>query len=237
MPEAVDTEIIMEQRGGVTLLTLNRPQTANAINTPLSKRFVSALSEAAAEKAVCALVVTGSGSRAFCSGVDIKNPAALPLNAIAKERSRNLRACVAAMLDFPKPLVVAVNGVASGGGCMLALLADRVVAVDQAAFAMPEIDLGAPTYMGLALLTGLAGEALASDLVQTGRRMSAAEAHARGLVAAVVRSPDLLSTAQQSALELGSKPAQAFQLNKAWINQRRRDALQAAMELRDRIRG
>ena len=127
-----------------------------------------------------------------------------------------------------KPLVVAINGAAIGAGLMLALHADQVVAADHALLSLPEIDIGIATMLGHTLVAELAGQAVANDLVLTGRRMTAAEARQRGLVHQVVQASALSDEADACARFLGAKPRLTFRAMKRWILDRRRLAVQAA---------
>ncbi len=127
----------------------------------------------------------------------------------------------------------AINGVASGGGCMLALLADARVMAENSALALPEIDLGIPTYVGLAIVAGLTGDALALDLVLSGRRMGATEAAHWNLAEAT--SDDLGLAAQARATALAAKPPRTYRLCKAFVNQPRRVAIDAATEAGERL--
>jgi enoyl-CoA hydratase/carnithine racemase len=222
-----DPVVLRRDSGTVRWLTLNRPRVANAIDTALADALAGELSAAADDDAVRAVVLTGAGSRAFCAGVDIKAPDE------PEQRRRNLRTCSWAVLDFPKPLVAAINGVASGGGCMLALLADVRVVTDTSVFVLPEIDLGIPTYVGLEIVRGLTGDALALDLVLSGRRLSATEAARWNLAEAT--SDDLTVAAEARAVALAAKPAQTYRVCKAFVNQRRRAAIEDATETGARL--
>ena len=212
--------------GEVLVLTLDRPK-ANAIDTALGEAFCAALRDAGGDATARAVVLTGAGERVFCAGADLKNPENLPADILGPRRAATLGAMLAAILDFPKPLGAAVNGAAAGAGAMLALLADQVMAADGARFSLPEIDVGMPTFLGLAILTELAGSALAADLVQSGRAMGAAEAAARGL-ARVVPPEALMPLALEAAGMLAGKHPAAFAANKAWLAERRREAIARA---------
>jgi enoyl-CoA hydratase/carnithine racemase len=126
--------------------------------------------------------------------------------------------------------VALVNVWAIGGGAMWALLADACVAVDTAELSLPEIDIGIATFSGANILEVLGGRALALDLIQSGRRMAAREAQARGLVNAVATRADLEQTAAGVAELLGAKHRQAFSDNKRWINRSVKAALAEARE-------
>jgi enoyl-CoA hydratase/carnithine racemase len=216
--------IVIEHRGGVLVATINRPHAANAIDDDVGTELCGAFATAAADAAIRALVVTGAGARVFCAGADLKNPAGLPPLALAERRSATLSALLDAVLSFPKPFVAAANGVAAGAGAMLALLADVVLVADTAYFTLPEIDHAMPTPIGLAILTDIAGSALAADLVLSGRSMPAAEGERRGLMRCVPAA-GLLAAALEGAQALGGKPALAFALNKDWLQRGRRQAI------------
>ncbi|MEJ0070704.1 MAG: enoyl-CoA hydratase/isomerase family protein [Pseudomonadota bacterium] len=132
--------------------------------------------------------------------------------------------------------MVAVNGVASGAGVMLALLGDRVVAAETAAFVLPEIDLDMPSFVGLAVVGWTAGDALAAELVLTGRRLDAAEARARWIIAACVTPDALAAAALAEAAALAAKPLRAFSLVKAALARDRRARLAAAVAETERVR-
>lgn len=212
-----DNRIVLERRAGVAWLRIARAEKANALTVEMMASLRARIDEATADDAIRALVVTGAGGRAFCAGVDVRAAVELP-DADARElRSERFFALITSLARCPKPVIAALNGIASGGGAMTALLADRVVAADHAAITLPEIDLGGPTLPGAAILTHLAGAGLASDLLQSGRRMPAAEALARGLFHEVVAADTLDAQAQRAAELYGGKPAHAFALNKEWL--------------------
>jgi enoyl-CoA hydratase/carnithine racemase len=195
------------------------------------------LNEAARDDSVRAIILTGAGQRAFCAGVDVREqPADGDMTAHRARRSAALAAFIDAIMNAPKPVVAALNGIASGGGAMLALVADARIAADSAAFALPEIDLAIATFTGASILMEIGGHALATDLVQSGRRISASEALARGLLNAVVPRETLKSAALRIALDLGAKDAKTFAANKAWLNRGMRAALAEAREEHERHR-
>lgn len=226
---AVGSDLEGELHGSVLMLTLSRPRAANALNAGVRDAFCAALGSAASDKTVDAVVLTGIGDRVFCGGVDLKNPEALPLGQLAEQRATIVADMLAAILDFQKPFVVAVNGAAVGAGVFVALLADSTFVATQSRFQLSEIDVGMPTLVGLAILSDLAGSLLAADMVLTGRAMSAEEAAGRGF-ATVVASDELIRSAVAKAKSLGAKPAVAMALNKRWINERRREAINLAFE-------
>lgn len=213
------------QRDGVLWLVINRPQVANALHGAVRDAYCAALQQARGDGAIRAVVQRGTGERVFCAGVDQKTTDGLQGSALRAHRSAVIFDMVEAALDFPKPLVSAVNGVASGGGLMLALLADAVLAEEHAAFVLPEIDLGIPSYLAAALLADTGP--LAADLVLSGRRLTATEAERRGLVR--LASPGQLDEAAQAAAQsLAAKPPQAYAAVKAFMQRTRRAAVAEA---------
>lgn len=232
----IRSSVTFERRGEVAWLSIDRADKANAMTADMMAQMTAHVTAAVDDASIKALVLTGSGERAFSGGVDVRTVSDLPAEEARRLRSERFFELVIALAGFPKPMVTRMNGVASGGGAMIALLADRVVAADNAAISLPEIDLGGPTMPGLAILAHLAGAGVASDLVQSGRRMPAAEALTRGLIAEVVAAPELDARTEAAALLLGSKPAKAFTLNKRWVRKPLLEALHAAEAEHSRLR-
>ncbi len=228
--------ITLTTRGETAWLVIDRAEKANALTAAMMAGLTNQLTARATDPGTRALVITGAGGRVFCAGVDVRTPTDLPNAAASRLRSERFFELLLALAAFPKPVVIRLNGVATGGGAMIALLGDSVIATGNAAFGFPEIDLGSPTLPGLGILTHLAGAALASDLVQSGRRMSAADAMARGLVTEIVSLEALDGRTEQTALLLGSKPALAFALNKRWLRRPLLESLRAAEEEHRRAR-
>jgi methylglutaconyl-CoA hydratase len=184
----------VERSEGVLTLTMNRPEAANA----LSKGLVSALSDtfaaAAHEDDVRVIVLTGGGEKAFCAGADLKERRGMTL-AETWAFLDELNALMAAVAAFPRPVVAAINGAAFGGGLELALACDIRIASASAEMGLTEVRLGIiPGAGGTQRLARLAGVAAAKELILTGRRISAARAHALGILSEVV-PPEALSEA------------------------------------------
>lgn len=218
-------ELLLNQRDGLLFITLNRPQKANALTLDMMRALTQTLREARSDASVRGVLITGAGDRVFSGGVDVRQAPTLPEAEFRQTRSTAFFAVLMQLVDFEKPVVAAVNGVASGGGFMIAALADAIVASDSAFFALPEIDLGSPPLAGLAILAPLVGGALAYDLVQSARKLSAAEAERRGLVRAVVPGVEVATTAEKLARELNAKASRAFAASKAWMRKPVQDAL------------
>lgn len=229
--EATDTNVLVARRDTSLWITINRPEKANAMTVEIMERLTAAIVEAGQDATTSAVVLTGAGERAFCAGVDVREQAADGDMARQRERrSKALAGLQDAVMEVPKPVLAVLNGTASGGGAMLALMADACVAVDTAALSLPEIDIGIATFSGANVLEVIGGRALALDLIQTGRRMSAVEAAARGLVRVVSPRAELASQATTLATLLGSKDGNAFGDNKRWINRKLKAAMTEARE-------
>lgn len=227
-PDMEPAGLTREQRGRVLWLAFDRPRAGNAVNAEVAATFAGALAQAAQDAEIAAVVLTGAGEKIFSAGIDVKNPQNLAHAALAASRRGAVERCLEAILAFDKPLIAAVNGYAIGLGCMLALLTDRVVAAEHAVFSLPEIDINIPTFLGITIVSRAGGAALARDLVLSGRRMHAAEASARALVAAVVPASELVAAAQAAALQLAAKPPAAYALDKQWLARGLREEFAAA---------
>ena len=210
-------------------LRLERLEKANALTVGMMQGAKAAIAHATADASVRAIAVQGAGEKVFSAGVDVREqPADGDLPAHRNRRSAAMFELLNALLDTPKPVIAVLNGIASGGGAMLAFVCDARVAVDSAEISLPEINLGMPTFAGAAVATHLGGLALASDLVQTGRRMPAAEALARGLLTSVVARSELDAEALRVAALFAQKEAASFAANKRWLNRGLKAALAEA---------
>jgi enoyl-CoA hydratase/carnithine racemase len=223
-----DDAVRVTRRGPVQWITFNRPTVANAIDDGLANGFVDALRSAADDAEIGAVVLTGAGERVFCAGVDLTNPNCLSRNDLGESRRLRVTRSLDAVVAFEKPLVAVLNGAAVGAGGMLALLTDMVVATPTASLLFSEVDVGLPTFLALEIISRLAGEQIALDLVLSGRRMPANEAVRRGLYRELVEADHLQAKAQALAEQLAAKPPVAYALNKRWVNDKRRAALQRA---------
>ncbi|WP_298443916.1 enoyl-CoA hydratase [Gordonia sp. (in: high G+C Gram-positive bacteria)] len=209
------TTIVAETHGRVGLITLNRPEALNALNTRLMHEVVAAATSFDEDPGIGAIVITGS-DRAFAAGADIKEMADKSFSEMLAEQFFGEWDRLAALRT---PTIAAVNGYALGGGCELAMLCDLIVAGDTAAFGQPEINLGViPGIGGSQRLTRAVGKAKAMDLILTGRRMDAAEAERAGLVARVVPAAETLDTALGMAAEIAGKSSLATALAKDAVN-------------------
>jgi len=188
--------IIVETRGRVGIIRLNRPQALNALNKALIGELTRAVQAFDADEKIGCMLITGN-DKAFAAGADIKEMADKPfIEAYLGDFVSNWNAIAQAR----KPVVTAVAGFALGGGCELAMQSDIVVAADTAKFGQPEIKLGViPGIGGTQRLTRAIGKAKAMDLILTGRMMDAAEAEESGLVSRVVPAASLMDEAMKIA--------------------------------------
>lgn len=191
--------ILIETRGAVTILTVNRPDKLNAIDRATLGEIGDAVRAFASDPAQGALVLTGAGPKAFIAGADIAE--LQPLGPSAAEDISRFGQGVASLLEnCPKPVIAAVNGFALGGGCELALGCHIRLASENAVLGLPEVTLGIiPGYGGTQRLPRLVGQGRALELVLSGRRVKADEAERIGLVNRVVPQDQLLDEAVKLA--------------------------------------
>ena len=207
--------ILVEQRGRVGLVTLNRPQALNALNKATMEEVVATVTGMDADPAVGAVVITGS-EKAFAAGADIKEMSSKGyMEMYAEDWFRGWENLARLRI----PVVAAVSGFALGGGCELAMMCDVIIAGDNAKFGQPEINLGViPGMGGSQRLTHAVGKAKAMDMVLTGRMMDAAEAERAGLVSRVVPAGSVVEEAVKAAEVIASKSKPAAMLAKEAVN-------------------
>lgn len=223
------------REGEILVLTLDRPKAANALDEPTHDGIVAGLASAIADPGLRGVVLTAAGEKIFSAGADLKQFADLdPHLAGTRRRATLVRTCLA-ILDFPKPLVVAVQGKAIGAGFMLAALADEVVAAETAEFRMPEIALDMPSPLGFAILAARAGLPTARRLVQGGAPIDAEGAFILSLIDGIVPMDDLEASALARVGALAAQPAAAYAANKRWINREPRRAVVEATEEAERL--
>jgi len=188
--------IVVERRGRVGIVRLNRPQALNALNVTLKDELLSAVEAFDADADVGCILMTGS-DKAFAAGADIKEMADQSYIDIFRA---DYTADYERLARVRKPIIAAVAGFALGGGCELAMMCDLIIAADNAKFGQPEIKLGViPGIGGSQRLARAVGKAKAMDLILTGRMMDAAEAERSGLVARVVPAASLMEEALKVA--------------------------------------
>ncbi|QGY79366.1 enoyl-CoA hydratase [Sphingorhabdus lacus] len=207
--------LLVEQRGAVTLITLNRPQALNALNSQLLADLITAFAAFDADDSQRCAVLTGS-EKAFAAGADIKEMAS---QSFADMYGSNFFAGYDKVTATRKPWIAAVNGFALGGGCELAMMADFIIAGDNAKFGQPEIKLAVtPGMGGSQRLTRAIGKAKAMEMCLTGRMMDAAEAERSGLVAKVVAAAELVDEAVKTAEAIAAMAPLAALATKEMVN-------------------
>jgi enoyl-CoA hydratase len=207
--------ILVEQRGAVTLVTLNRPQALNALNSGVLRDLIAAFAAYDADETQRCLVLTGS-EKAFAAGADIKE---MQAQGFADMYGSNFFAGWEKVTATRKPWLAAVSGFALGGGCEVAMMADFIIAADSAKFGQPEIKLGVtPGMGGSQRLTLAIGKAKAMEMCLTGRIMGAEEAERAGLVARVVPAADLIDEALKTAQAIAGMAPLATIATKEMVN-------------------
>jgi enoyl-CoA hydratase len=209
--------------GGVALVTIDRPEALNALSFDLLDALAAALESLDSDRDVHAIVLTGSGRRAFAAGADIRE--------LAQQSSSSLRdggrfGAWDRIWAVGLPLIAAVRGYALGGGCELAMACDIIVAAEDATFGQPEIGIGVmPGAGGTQRLTRAIGKARAAELILTGRSISAVEAQALGLITSVVPPEATVDAALELAARIAAMPPLAVRAAVAAI----RDADERAL--------
>lgn len=224
--------LLVEVHGRVGLITLNRPQALNALNTQVLDELNQALDQFENDPTIGCMVLTGS-SKAFAAGADIKQMV-------------NLKYPQAYMDDFfspadrianrRKPLIAAVAGYALGGGCELAMICDFIYAGDNARFGQPEINLGVlPGIGGTQRLTRALGKAKAMEMCLTGRQMDAEEAERAGLVARIIPVDQLLDETLKTAHVIAAKSLPSVMMTKECVNRSFETSLSEGVRFERRV--
>jgi enoyl-CoA hydratase/carnithine racemase len=198
----VTATVLIERAGHLAQLVLNRPEVLNAINNTLGEELGAACTTLAKDDTVWAVILRGAGDRAFCAGADLKTRRDFSPEQWVEQREL-LRRMFSQLRGVPQPMIAAVHGFALGGGTELAMLADFVVASEDAVFGLTEVSLGIiPGGGGTQNLPRMIGRNRAKELIFSARRIGAREAHELGLVNHVVPRAELLSRATAIAEEI-----------------------------------
>ena len=225
--------LTLARADGVATLTLNRPEAFNALNLALGRDLFHAVLEVDDDPSVRAVVITGAG-KAFCAGGDVKGFADNldRIGALLKELTTYLHGAVSRLCRADKPVIMAINGVAAGGGMSLALAGDVVLAAESARFTMAYSRIAAtPDGSSSYYLPRLIGLRRAMELYFTNRVLSAREAQEWGLVTRVVPDGELDAAARTLARELAQGPTKAFGGAKRLFHQSTWESLETQMEL------
>jgi len=225
MPE----NILLEKRGRIALVTINRPEKLNALNIKTRQELAEALDELRSDDSVRVVVITGAGEKSFVAGADIaefEGRTALEQRSVMRAKS-----VFTATEDFPKPIIAMINGFCLGGGCELALACDLRIASDRARFGQPEINLGIiPGGGGTQRLTRLIGEGKAMQIILTGEMINAEEAYRLGLVNEVYPAAELEAKTMELANKIAEKSPVALAMAKASVKNAARMNLREGLE-------
>lgn len=212
-------DILISVEEPVGIITFNRPNVLNALRTRLLGEVGEALAEMERNARLRAVVITGAGEKAFAAGADISELNALASAGSGADQARSGQALTRQIERMRKPVIVAVNGYALGGGCEIAMAGDILIASENAKFGQPEVNLGLiPGYGGSQRLTRLVGKGMASYLCLTGETIDANEALRIGLVQKVVPASELMNEAKRIAALIASKAPLAIAACKRAIN-------------------
>lgn len=225
--------ILVETRGAVGLITLNRPKALNALCTPLIRELGQALDAFEADAEIGAIVLTGS-EKAFAAGADIKEMSGKSYMDVYMEDFitngwERITTC-------RKPVIAAVAGYALGGGCEVAMMCDFIIAADNARFGQPEITIGTmPGAGGTQRLTRFVGKSKSMEMCLTGRQMTAEEAERSGLVSRIVPLADLLEDALKTAARIASMSRPVVMMVKESVNRSYESTLREGLLFERRV--
>ncbi|PIP42461.1 MAG: enoyl-CoA hydratase [Desulfobacterales bacterium CG23_combo_of_CG06-09_8_20_14_all_51_8] len=213
------THLILEVSDHIATITINRPESLNALNTEVLNELFQAAESVAADETIRVLILTGTGEKAFVAGADITELAELnPLQ--AKYFVANGHKTMAALQNLAIPVIAAVNGFALGGGLELALSCDFIYASENAKFGLPEITLGLiPGFGGTQRLARLIGKNPAKEMIFTGKMISAAEGARLGFVNQVVAPEELMNAVRKTAAAIAARGKVSLNMAKQAINQ------------------
>ena len=212
-------QILMETEGNVVVLSIQRPEVLNTLDDLATDELEQAVNQVAASPEMRVLVITGAGERAFCAGADLKTVGSLRNGPQFAKRALRGQAVFKLLEELPKPVLIAVNGIALGGGCELAMAGDIRIAASHARFGLPEVKWGLmPGFGGTQRLPRLVGPGWAKWLVLSGEQLNADEALRLGLVDRVVPGTELMSVTLSMAKTLASRPAVAMAMAKMCLN-------------------
>ncbi len=209
-----------ECEGRVAVVTINRPKALNALNKQTFDEIEAVFKEIAADDNIGAVVVTGAGDKAFVAGADISEFDALTTEKLGEELALRGQAVFNGVANLKKPVVIAINGFALGGGLELALSGDIRFASENAKVGLPEINLGLlPGYAGTQRLSRLVGRGMANLMLMTGDMFDAAEALRMGLVQKVFPADELMGEVMKLATKLSKKAPLAMAFAKSALSE------------------
>ncbi len=210
--------IIVEQENGIATVTINRPKSLNALNKETLEELLACFTELSLDEKIKAIILTGSGEKAFVAGADISF-----MQNLTAHQSRKFgqlgHLVMHTIENTPQPVIAAINGFALGGGCELALACDMRFASDNAKFGQPEVNLGVvPGFGGTQRLPRLIGKGLANELLFTGNIIDSVEALRIGLINRIYSQEELQTACMQIAKTIAKKGPVAVRLCKEAVN-------------------
>lgn len=235
---AEEPVVLVEKRGNIEIITLNRPKAGNSVNGDLAQALDTALNHAEEDDKVFAVVLTGAGNRVFCAGADVKYMAQ---NGAAGTKIPGHGFGGLTERYFSKPLICAVNGAAMGGGLEMALVCDLIVAAEHAKFGFPEVKLGIIAAGGgpIRIMRSL-NRAMAMELLLTGEGISAERAKEIGLINRAVPAEALMDTAIGLAEKIAENAPLAIRGTKELacksVDMEVEEAFELSNTIRDRVR-
>ncbi len=222
--------LILKQTGNVTVLSINRPEALNALNTDMLRELNAAVDYISAEDSIHVLIITGEG-RAFVAGADIAEMKDMNPE-VAREFARIGLEVFRKIEILDKPVIAAINGFALGGGCELAMSCDIRIASVKSKFGQPEVGLGVtPGFGGTNRLPRIVGAAKAKELIFTGSVIGGEEAERIGLVSYVVEPEELMDRALKLAESIASKGQLAVRYAKSAINRSIETDIETGLEI------
>jgi enoyl-CoA hydratase len=231
-PASIFEDITVTVEAPAGIVTLNRPSVLNALRGRLLAELSVALGELDRHPDVRAIIITGSGEKAFAAGADISELNVLPSAGSGADQARTGQALTRQIERTSRPVIMAINGFALGGGCEMAMAGDIRVASENAKFGQPEVNLGLiPGYGGSQRTTRLVGKGMAMYLCLTGELIDAREALRIGLVQKVVPQSDLMTEAKRIASVIASKAPLAVAACKRVINNGAHLSIDDALEM------
>eukprot|EP01132_Coremiostelium_polycephalum_P005378 gene5378-6711_t len=231
-PEQKFKNVLVEKRGRVGIITLNKPKSLNALSDDLVHDINAALRDYQEDSEVGAIILAGA-EKAFAAGADIKEMEKVTM---PEAINRNLLAHWHDLTNIRKPIIAAVNGYALGGGCELAMMCDIIIAGEKAVFGQPEIRIGTiPGCGGTQRLIRAVGKSKAMEIILTGNTITAAEAERMGLISRVVPISEVLNEAIKTADRIASFSLYAVQLAKEAVNSAYEMTLQEGINYERRL--
>lgn len=222
---------ISHEEQGIALVTLNRPDAANALSTELLHCLVEGLYELRRDSNLRTVILTGAGKKAFCAGADLKERAGMNDDKV-KETVKLIGDTITAVENLPVPVIAAINGSAFGGGLELALACDIRIASETAKVGLTETSLGIiPGAGGTQRLPRIVGMPTAKELIYTARRLDAKTAHALKIISHVYSPQHLLEEAKKLAKEIAVNAPLALRAAKAAINQGAETDLKTGLQI------